>query len=271
MACPTRCGVSTDPLGRRRSCRGYVYDRWINEGEDVAVLFVGDDWAEEHHDVEIQDAAGRRLVKTRVPEGLAGVARLHELITGCLDDTDSEDANGDAPEVPVGIETERGPWVQALVAAGYRVFRSTRGRSLAIGSGIPTRARRATPGDAHALADMVRTDGHQLRPIAGDSEQAAGLKVRTRAHQGLTGTAPAWFCGCGSRCGSTSRPHSRPGACAAGPRRPRRPGCPDHRHSMSHADMGGRASRRIRPSGHPWCRRAAGRGRVRGVLASGFG
>jgi len=80
------------------------------------VLYVGDDWAEDHHDVEIQDQTGRRLSKARLPEGLAGVARLHELI--------AEQVGGELePErVLIGIETDRGPWVQALVAAGYRVY-----------------------------------------------------------------------------------------------------------------------------------------------------
>ena len=36
------------------------------------MLFVGDDWAEDHHDVEIVDEAGRRLARARLPEGLEG-------------------------------------------------------------------------------------------------------------------------------------------------------------------------------------------------------
>ena len=40
-------------------------------------------------------------------------------------------------------------------------------------------------GDAHVLADMVRTDSHQLRPVAGDSAQAAAVKVVTRTHKTL--------------------------------------------------------------------------------------
>ena len=82
------------------------------------MLFVGDDWAEAHHDIEIQDEAGRRLVRRRLPEGMAGIAVLHELIGQHLADTGQDDGELDDPgRVVVGIETDRGPWVQALIAA----------------------------------------------------------------------------------------------------------------------------------------------------------
>jgi hypothetical protein len=48
------------------------------------MLFVGDDWAEDHHDIEIVDEAGRRLARRRLPEGLAGISQLHALIAGYL-------------------------------------------------------------------------------------------------------------------------------------------------------------------------------------------
>jgi hypothetical protein len=44
------------------------------------VLFVGNDWAEDHHDVEIVDDQGHRLARRRLPEGLEGITRLHALI-----------------------------------------------------------------------------------------------------------------------------------------------------------------------------------------------
>ena len=80
------------------------------------MLFVGDDWAEDHHDVEVQDESGRRVAKARLPEGVAGMARLHTLLGEHL----ATDSGSD--QVAVGIETDRGPWVRALVAAGYQVF-----------------------------------------------------------------------------------------------------------------------------------------------------
>src|SRR5690242_18782092 len=85
------------------------------ESEVGLLLFVGDDWAEDHHDIELQNEAGRRLARARLPEGVAGMARLHAMIGERLGDEDEA-------TVVVGIETERGPWVQALLAAGYRVY-----------------------------------------------------------------------------------------------------------------------------------------------------
>ena len=44
------------------------------------MVCVGDDWAEDHHDVELVDDEGRRLARARLPEGLDGITRLHALI-----------------------------------------------------------------------------------------------------------------------------------------------------------------------------------------------
>jgi transposase len=143
------------------------------------VLFVGDDWAEDHHDVEVQDPSGRVLGRARLPEGVAGVARLHELIGAHL----GEDA--DPAQVAIGIETDRGPWVQALLAAGYRVYAvNPRQVSRFRDRHGPSGAKSDTA-DAHTLADMVRTDRHQLRTVAGDSAEAQAVKVVARAHQTL--------------------------------------------------------------------------------------
>jgi Transposase/Transposase IS116/IS110/IS902 family len=145
------------------------------------VLFVGDDWAEDHHDVEVQDAAGRRLGKARLPEGVAGIARLHGLI-GEFIDPDDEAGSG---QVVVGIETDRGPWVAALVAAGCRVFAVNPMQVARYRERHSTSGAKSDAGDAHVLADMVRTDAHQLRPVAGDTALAEGIKVVARAHQSM--------------------------------------------------------------------------------------
>lgn len=143
------------------------------------MLFVGNDWAEDHHDVEVQDESGRRLGKARLPEGVAGIARLHELIGSFAEE------GLDPARVLVGIETDRGPWVSALVAAGYTVYAINPRQVARYRERHGMSGAKSDAGDAHALADMVRTDAHQLRAVAGDTAQVEGIKVAARAHQNL--------------------------------------------------------------------------------------
>ena len=148
------------------------------------MLFVGDDWAEDHHDIEVQDEEGRRLARARLPEGIAGLARLHELIAAHLTDEDVDPETGFvAQSVVVGIETDRGTWVSALVAAGYQVFplnpvQVARYRERHGASGA-----KSDRGDAHVLAEIVRLDRGHHRPIAGDSPEVEALKLVARSHQ----------------------------------------------------------------------------------------
>ena len=111
------------------------------------MLFVGDDWAEAHHDVEVQDETGRRLARRRFPEGIAGIGQLHGLLAEHL-------PGGAGPDqVVVGIETDRGGWVQALLAAGYQVFAINPLSASRYRDRYVTSRAKSDPGDAHVLAD----------------------------------------------------------------------------------------------------------------------
>jgi transposase len=91
----------------------------------------------------------------------------------------------DEVTVVVGIETDRGPWVQALIAAGYQIYAINPLQVARYRERHGVSGAKSDTGDAHALADMVRTDRHQLRPVAGDSAQAEAVKVLSRAHKTL--------------------------------------------------------------------------------------
>jgi transposase len=150
------------------------------------MLFVGDDWAEDHHDVEIQDADGRRLARRRLPEGLAGMSQLHGLLAVCMPGEWADLAEGEAASrVKIGIETERGPWVQALVAAGYEVFPLNPLSVARYRERHSTSGAKSDSADAHLLAEIVRFDRAHHRPVAGDSPQADAVKLVARAHQSL--------------------------------------------------------------------------------------
>ena len=140
------------------------------------MIYLGDDWAEAHHDVYVCDEHGTCLVQRRLPEGIEGVSVLHGLIAGLVDEP---------AEVAVGIETDRGLWVQSLVEAGYQVYAinpkaASRYRDRHTVSGA-----KSDPGDAKMLAELVRTDRHNHRLVAGDSDLAESIKVLARAHQNL--------------------------------------------------------------------------------------
>jgi hypothetical protein len=142
-------------------------------------VFVGHDWAEAHHDVHVEDEQGRRLAKARLGEGVEGVARFHELIAPFVQEP---------AEVTVATETDRGLFVTALVAAGYRVLAVNPMSTSRYRERHSTSGAKSDPGDAFVLAELARTDGHNHRPVAGDSELAEAIKVLARAHQSLIWT-----------------------------------------------------------------------------------
>jgi len=145
------------------------------------LLFIGDDWAEGHHDVVAQDDAGKALARRRLPEGADGIARFHEMVASCL----GEDAEPDPARVVVVIETDRGPWVKALAAAGYRVYPANPKQAARHKETIAVSGKKDDFFDAGALADMGRTRRHQMRELAADSDIAEAVKIAARAHQKL--------------------------------------------------------------------------------------
>ncbi len=138
------------------------------------MLFVGVDWAEDHHDVCVMDESGAVLGKRRVAHSVRGLGELHELVGEFTDE--------DEPVV-VGIEVDRGLLVSALVGAGYAVYAvnpmaASRYRDRHAVSGA-----KSDPGDAKVLADLVRTDRHNHRAVGGDSELVDAIRVLARSHQ----------------------------------------------------------------------------------------
>src|SRR5664279_5168916 len=151
---------------------------------EVRMLFVGDDWAKDHHDVELVDEQGKRLAYRRFPEGLAGLSGLHALIASHMPPEWADLPPGEAASrVKIGTERDHGVWVQALVAAGYEVFAIN---PFSVGN---YRTRHSTSGaksdaaDAHLLAEIVRLDRAHHRTVAADSDRAEAIKLAARTHQ----------------------------------------------------------------------------------------
>jgi len=140
------------------------------------MIFVGIDWAEAHHDICVLDREGEVLATCRIPEGLEGVARLHVLL--------GEHA-GRPEEVVIGIETDRGLLVTALLGAGYAVYAINPLSASRYRERHTTSRAKSDRGDARMLADLVRTDRHNHRQAAPDSELHGAIKILARSHQNL--------------------------------------------------------------------------------------
>ncbi len=138
------------------------------------MLFVGVDWAEDHHDVCVMAEDGTVLAKRRVPDSVVGIGELHALVAEQAKDDDV---------VVVGIEIDRGLLVGSLVSAGYEVFAINPMASARYRDRHAVSGAKSDPGDAKVLADLVRTDRHNHRTVAGDSDLAEGVKLLARAHQ----------------------------------------------------------------------------------------
>jgi hypothetical protein len=137
------------------------------------MVFVGIDWAEKQHDVELISESGQRLRSLRISHGVQGLTQLQETI--------SEFAS-ESSQVVVGIESDHGLLVNFLVGSGYTVYpvnpkvaAQYRDRQSPAGS-------KSDAGDAGMLANLVRTDRHRHRPLAGDSDQGLEIRARARAH-----------------------------------------------------------------------------------------
>ena len=61
------------------------------------MIFIGDDWAEDHHDIHVMDDNGTRLASRRLPEGLPGISGFHDIVA-----THAPDPG----QVVIGIETD---------------------------------------------------------------------------------------------------------------------------------------------------------------------
>lgn len=117
---------------------------------------------------------GTILARGQVADGVEGISKLHEMVADHVEE---------AEQTVVGIELDRGLLVGALVAADYQVFAINPLSVNRYRDRHSTSGAKSDPGDAKVLADIVRTDRHNHRQVAGDSELAEAIKLLARTHQ----------------------------------------------------------------------------------------
>ncbi len=137
------------------------------------MIFVGIDWSEEQHEVEVMAESGERLRSLRIAHGVEGVTELQATI--------AEFAT-DPAEVIVGVESDHGLLVNVLVGSGYGVYPINPLTAARFRDRHSLAGNKSDRRDAAMLANVVRTDRHQLRPLRGDTEQGLEIRARARAH-----------------------------------------------------------------------------------------
>ena len=132
----------------------------------------GIDWSSTEHAVAVVDSHGvqlQRFTITHTTPGLADlVRRLHR-----------------AQVVEVAIERGDGPVVDALLDAGQTVVVIAPNRLKNLRSRYGSAGNKDDGFDAYVLADTLRTDRAQLRPLTRDSEATLTLRMTVRTRQDL--------------------------------------------------------------------------------------
>jgi transposase len=138
-------------------------------------VMVGVDWGGAAHAVCVIDLQGQVLDRFAVGHDRAGLATLIARLQ----------RHRAAAEIAIAIERPSGLLVDALVEAGFRVIpihpnllKACRPRYRAV-------AAKSDPGDAFILADILRTDGHRLRPLAPQSDAIKALRGLVRGRDDL--------------------------------------------------------------------------------------
>jgi transposase len=139
---------------------------------------VGLDWAKEEHRVCLFDGEGNKVAERTVTQSGTGLA---ELCNWLLDKTGTP-----AAQIAVGIETPRGPVVEALLERGFAVFSINpkqldrfRDRFTVAGAKDDSR-------DAHVLGHSLLTDRHAFRQVIVDDPLVIELREWSRIHDEAT-------------------------------------------------------------------------------------
>lgn len=137
----------------------------------------GIDWAEAHHDVAVVDDTGKVLERRRIDTGVTGFGQLMAMLA---------EHSEDPRTVPVAIETDKNLIVVALQGAGLTIYPINPRAVARYRERHGQAGKKSDPGDAFVLADILRHDRHQHRPLPAVSDHGRAVKALARQHQEAT-------------------------------------------------------------------------------------
>ncbi len=135
--------------------------------------YVGLDWADTHHDVDVLDEAGQRVGARRFAHSHEGLNELKQFLLSIAAQPEN---------LASIVETNHGLLITFLLEAGIPVYpvNPKTANQLRKAAGAKT-----DQIDAHLLAKIGRLDLAELRRLAPDSDTAQELKTLTRDQDAL--------------------------------------------------------------------------------------
>src|SRR2546430_1796708 len=143
---------------------------------ETNMWYVGLDWADTHHDVEVQDEAGKRIGARRFAHSHDGLNELKAFLLGIA---------ASPEELVCIVETNHGLLIAFLLEAGIPVYPVNPKTTHRLRKAAGAKTDRI---DAHLLAKTGRFDLAELRRMAPDSPTVAELKTLTRDQDALIQT-----------------------------------------------------------------------------------
>jgi len=142
---------------------------------DGIARYAGVDWASRSHAVCIVDEVGTALERFEVEHTEPGLRTLGRRLVK-------------AGAMRVAIERPDGPVIDALFSAGLEVVVIASRHVKALRTRYGTAGNKDDRADAFLLADVLRTDGHRLRPLLADAPETVTLRATVRARKDLVQT-----------------------------------------------------------------------------------
>jgi len=139
-------------------------------------VYVGIDWADDHHDIHVTNDSAVALDSFRIPHSYEGMEKLRKQL-GKL--------SSKPEDILVAIESHHGLLIYALLEAGYAVYPVNPKAMDRYRDRYRMSSSKSDPQDAMVLANILRTDLHLYKPLPKEIVADARLRELTRAHKSL--------------------------------------------------------------------------------------
>jgi transposase len=139
-------------------------------------VYVGIDWADDHHDIHVTDDTATALDNFRIPHSREGMEKLAKRVDRCSPDREA---------VLVAIESHQGLLIYALLEAGYSVYPINPKAMERYRDRYRMSSSKSDTQDAMVLANILCTDRHLYKPLPQEKAADARLRQLTRTHKTL--------------------------------------------------------------------------------------